>query len=212
VSSLSQAQTGTELWYSIKDPFINSRLGRTFNISFSDIQFVDFYLVSTIGRVSVNRYNYSFNKVNLSQRLETVFNTPLYDGHYALRFKRSNSLLLPTGIIPGSNLLIANGRFQLTVRFNITVEINTTGNWVDITPVNFRTRLYELRMVSIPNSIQLLWSTAGSSAPIIFADTGVKFVKNTRYRIKLVPIIDKAYSSQYTTTNGLFIYFLEFRG
>lgn len=62
-------------------------------------------------------------------------------------------------------------------------------------------------MMSVPNSIQLLWSRSGSSEPIIFADTGVKFVKNTRYRIKLVPIIDKAYASQYNATSGLFIYF-----
>jgi hypothetical protein len=169
--------------------------------------------VSPIGRVSTHRYNYSFNKVNLSQRLETTFSSPLYDGQYALRFRRSNSVLLATGIIPGSNLLTANGRFQLTVQFNIVVEINTTGNWVEITPVNVRSRLYELRMLSVPNSIQLAWTLAGSSAPVIFADTGVKFVKNTRYRIKLVPRIPAAYSGQYTTiTNGLYIYFLEFRG
>jgi hypothetical protein len=212
VSSLNQTQVGSELWYSIKDPFTRSSLGKSFGISFNDIQAVDFHLISPIGRVSTHKYRYDFNKVNLAQRLETIFGTPLFDGHYALRFKRSNSLLQATSLVSGSNSLSANGRFQLSVKFNIVVEVNTTGNWVEITPVNFRNRVYELRMISVPGSIRLAWTLAGSSAPVIFADTGVRFVKNTRYRIKLMPIIASSYLSQCVTTNGSFIYFLEFRG
>jgi hypothetical protein len=209
VTSLNQTQSGSSYWYFIKDPFKATNLGNSFKLDVTNVQSLDLYLVAPNGRVSKNRYEYNFNKINLIQKLETTFGTPILNGYYYDRFNRSNSFLRASSLVAG-NYLAANGRFQLTVRFSISVEINTNGNWVNITPNNTRSRSYDLRMISTHNSLLLSWTLTGSSVPVIFADVGVKFVKGTRYRIRLVPSIPKEYASQYT--NGSYIYTMEFIG
>jgi hypothetical protein len=207
VSSLNQTQSGDNYWYFIKDPFTSTTLGNSFKIAFDTVQSLSLYLVAPNGRVSKNKYEYNFNKINLIQKLETTFSTPINNGYYYDRFTRSNSFIRASVLVPG-NYLQANGRFQLTVRFNISVEINTTGNWVNITPNNTRNKTYDLRMISTANALLLSWTLANSSVPIIFVDTGIKFVKGTRYRIRLVPTIPKEFTGQYT--NGSYIYTTEF--
>lgn len=211
-SSLNETVSSGSLWYFINDPFTQAGLGKTFNINFNDIVSVDFRPVSVIGRISSRAYTYNYTKLKLTQRLETIPNTvkvKLFDGHYATRFTRSNSYLLAKDRNPSNGYMSANGRFQLTAAFKVVVEKRTAANvYTDITPSSIKYSVFKLSMINTPTAIQLALTFINSSTGLSFIDTGVKFVKGARYRIKFVPIIPNKFSGQYTA--GDFIYFLEF--